>query len=133
MLYEKRKRGKEREERGRTGETDTTYETHVQRSMMTKTHCTEVDSILWRGDERVMSERRWCEVYTLSIITLPHQLSCFLFYKVPMQIDARDDKGGKKNIREDTGANRLFHSIASTLRPSDERLVAGRREGKNRS
>lgn len=70
------RKGKEREERGRTRETDTTYETHVQRSMMTKTHCTEVDSILWRGDERVMSERRWCEVYTLSIIMLPHQLSC---------------------------------------------------------
>lgn len=50
------------------GETDTTYETHVQRSMMTKTHCTEVDSILWRGDERVMSERRWCEVYTVKIL-----------------------------------------------------------------
>lgn len=64
--------------------------------MMTKTHCTEVDSILWRGDERVMSERRWCEVYTLSIITLPHQLSVVLFYKVSMQVDARDDKGGKK-------------------------------------
>lgn len=63
------KGSREEEERGgrRTGKTDTTYEPYVQCPMMTETHCTKVDSILWRCDERMMSKRRRREIYTLFI------------------------------------------------------------------
>lgn len=60
----RRKRGR------RTGKTDTTYEPYIQCPMMTETHCTKVDCVLWRRDERMMSKRRRCEIYILfSIIT----------------------------------------------------------------
>lgn len=59
--------GRRKEGERRTGKTDTTYEPYVQCPMMTETHCTKVDSILWRCDERMMSKRRRREIYTLFI------------------------------------------------------------------